>query len=166
MIFCYIFFAPSVVHYTPLTLTAIYSIFSVFGMNYFVFVVLSLALNVIVIALVFFLAKRIFESEFLAGLMSLLFVSYTAHYQATSWIIADIGTHGATIFGLLAIILFMDYLKKSNNKMLIFSLISFSTSLLFKEISIGLIPVMLWIVWLYDEDKKREKTKLETKNYL
>ncbi|MFA6073864.1 MAG: hypothetical protein WC758_07155 [Candidatus Woesearchaeota archaeon] len=151
------FFAPSVVHYTPFTLMTLYSTLSIFGMNYTAHSIISLTLHVVVVILLFNLFKKIFNSKFLAGIGTLLFASFSSGQQATSWVMADIGTHCATIFGILSIIFFLDFLKLKSNNKLYYSFLFLFISLFFKEITLGLFAIMLFLIWSGGNFKKKEK---------
>jgi len=153
------FFAPSVVHYTPFTLATISAIFSVFGMNYEAFGALSLILHLVNIGLVYILAKELLGSKFLAGITSLLFGTFAAHYQATFWLIANIGTHFATIFGLVSVIYFVKYLKRGDTRKLYLSLVSIVVSIMFKEISLGILLLMIVSVWFFGDLARKKKIK-------
>lgn len=157
------FFAPSVVHYTPFTLAILYSNLSLLGMNYFPHAIISLTLHVIVVFLVYLLSKELMKSKFYAGIATIVFASFSSGYQATSWVMADIGTHGSTIFGILSIIFFLNFLKNKNNKKFILSLIFLLISLLFKEITVGLLLVMIYLLWSNKSFKRAEKLKYTKK---
>lgn len=157
------FFAPSVVHYTPFTLAILYSNLSLLGMNYFPHAIISLILHVIVVFLVYLLSKELMKSKFYAGIVTIVFASFSSGQQATSWVMADIGTHGSTIFGILSIIFFLNFLKNKNNKKFILSLIFLLISLLFKEITVGLLLVMIYLLWSNKSFKRAEKLKYTKK---
>lgn len=157
------FFAPSIVHFTPFTIATLYGFLSIFGMNYQVSAVFSIILHTVVVYLVYLLAKDIFSSKTKVGLTTILFATFSGGYQATSWVMANVATHGSTIFGLLSMIWFLRYLKQNTNKTFFISLTFYVISVLFKEITLGLIPLMLILVWFYgkrDKQKKVHATKV------
>ncbi len=140
--------APSGTHYTPLATIVIYLMFSIFGLNYPLYAIVSIILHILASLLIFSLAKAIFGNSKLAFCAMILFGVSSAGFQATSWPIADISTHFSTIFGFLSLILFFKFMQKIKKHLLIFSLITLLISLLFKENTIGffiLFPAMLFI---------------------
>lgn len=154
------FFAPtSIAHYTPFTLAILYSNRYFFGMNYFPHAIISLTLHIIIVFLVYLLSKELMKSKFYAGIVTIIFASFSSGYQATSWVMADIGTHGSTIFGILSIISFINFLNNKNKKKFILSLVFLLISLLFKEITLGLLPVMIYLLWNNKLFKRVEKLK-------
>lgn len=153
------FISPSTVHYTPFTIMTLYSTLSIFGMNYTPHAVISVSLHIIVVILLFVLLKNIFNSKFLAGIGTLFFASFSSIQQATSWVMADIGTHGSTIFGILSIIFFLDFLKSKINAKFYYSLLLLCVSLLFKEITIGILPIVIYLLWVNKSFSSIKKIK-------
>ena len=150
------FFAPSLGHFTPLTLIVLYGLFS-FGMNYHLFATVSILLHLVSVFLVYWFAKLIFKDLKLAILTALLFGLSASAYQGTSWVAADIATHGATIFGLLSSIFFFKYLDIQKVKYLYFSLVILFVSLLFKEIGVGLLVFFPILFIALSSCTKKEK---------
>lgn len=151
------FFAPSVVHFTPLTLIFLNTFLRIFGMDYILSAGFSLSFHLIVLVLVYFLLLEIFESKKTAGVGSLLFASFAAGQQATSWVMADVATHGASIFGILSIIFFLRFLKSGNRGKFIISIVLLTISILFKEITFTLVPLMLYMVWFYGNQNRKQQ---------
>ena len=133
------FLTPSVGHYTPLTIPVVHFLFALFGLNYQAFALVSLLLHLTVVSLFFHLTRILFRDLKLAAVATFLFGIMASDFQGTAWVIADLSTHLATIFGLLALIfLFKESIFRS--------LACLIVSLLFKETTIGLfflIPVIL-----------------------
>lgn len=150
-------FAPSVVHFTPFTLAFLEAFLSAFGMNYQLAAIFSIAENLIVVILVYVLLKQIFKDRVSAGIGALIFASFASGYQATAWVMADVATHGATIFGIISIIQFLKYLERGVKNHFIFSLIALLVSIMFKEITLGLFLVMLFLAWSYGKRSKKER---------
>lgn len=157
------FFAPSIVHYTPFTLMTLYATLSVFGINYSAYAVISITLHLVVVILLFVLLKKLFRSESLAGVGVLLFASFSSIHQATSWVMADIGTHGSTIFGILSIIFFVDFLETRSNNKFYYSIFTLFVSLMFKEITIGLFAILIFLLLGNKKFKTQQKTKYISK---
>lgn len=135
-------------HFTPLSTFVIYLLFSFFDLNYPMYAVSSLILHIVASFVFFLLARTIFKSFWLAFWAMLLFSVNAAGFQATAWPIADIGTHCATIFAFLSIIIFFKFISTSKSKFFVLSLFVLTISLLFKENAVGffvLLPVMLFM---------------------
>lgn len=151
------FFEPKVGHYTPLTISTLYLDLSIFGMNYVPHAIISLILHLGIIVLVYKMFRLLFEKKHLAGVATVVFASFASIYQATSWVMADIGTHGATILGILSTIFFLQFIKTKNQKKFTLSLITLLISLLFKEITIGLFVIFLLLLWKFSRFSKKDK---------
>lgn len=149
------FFAPSLGHFTPLTLIVLYGLFS-FGMNYHLFATVSILLHLVSVFLVYWFAKLIFKDLKLAILTALLFGLSASAYQGTAWVAADIATHGATIFGLLSSIFLFKLLLKQKTRYFCILLSFLAISLLFKEITAGLLilfPILFCLFSPTNEQK-------------
>ncbi len=135
-------FAPSAGHYFPFTLLLVYLIYSLFGLNYLFYVILSLVMHFTNVVLVYFLAISLFKDRKSAFLVALLFGISASAYQGTAWIAANIGSHMAAIFGILSMIFIL------KNKITL-TLLALLISLLFKEIAVGLIIILPLLIFLY-----------------
>lgn len=138
-------FTPGLGHYTPLNPLLVYLSFVIFGLNYHAHVLVSLVLHACVIFLFYSFSKFFFPKK-LAFLATLLFGLTAASFQGTAWIVADLGTHMSSIFGLLSLILITKFLKLEDKKFLILSITTLIVSLLFKELTLGLfaiLPIMI-----------------------
>jgi len=140
------FFLPSIGHFIPLTTLAVHSLFSLLGLNYQIYAGMSIFLHGVSILLFLYLSKLIFKDLKLAVLTALVFGTLASDYQGTGWVIANLSTHGATIFGLLTII----FLLKENIKVSLFFLI---VSLLFKEITLGLFILIPLYIFLFSKPR-------------
>ena len=141
----------SITHYNPLTVLANHLFFSFWNMDYQAFLLVSLLLHFIVLILIYILAKEIFKKDWQAAITAFLFGIFAAHYQGTAWVVVDISTHLATIFGILSATLFL-------RRRLHFSLVLLIISLLFKEITIGLFPLYLFAqILIFKKEKQTRK---------
>lgn len=140
------FFAPSVIHFTPLTLIVLYLMLTLFSMNYLSYAIVSLLLHLLAIVVIFMFFKNFFKSEKKAGIAILIFISFSSIFQATSWVMADVGTHIATIFGVLSTIYFLKFLRSGEARASTFSFLLLFVSLFFKEITIGLFFLFIFLV--------------------
>lgn len=141
------FFSPKIAHYSPLQ-NIIFSIyFSVFKLNFIWYALASIINHLIVVYLSFVFFSTLFRKRVIAFLCSIFFAVSGSSYQATSWIAADINTHGASIFGLLSLIVLYKYNKK------LLSVILLAVSLLFKEVAIALFLILPLMIYILDKEK-------------
>lgn len=141
--------SPSVGHYQPLNSLTIQVLFSLFGLNYLPYSISSIILHLIIVFIVFFLAKAIINDAKFALLTALLFGITAASFQATSWVLADTSIHFSTIFSLLSLLLLFKFLSNKRIIFFIWSLIFLLVSLLFKEISIGIFLIFILTILLF-----------------
>jgi len=81
--------------------------------------------------LVFHLAKKMFKEDWQAVFSGILFAVFASGQQATSWVVANGSTQGATTLVLLSLIYFLE-------AKLFLSILMLILSMLFKEIAIGM----------------------------
>lgn len=151
---------PTIGHYQPFNNLALSLLYSLFHLNYFPYAAVSLLLHLLNVLLVFILSIKILKTISLAILASLLFGVSASIYQATSWVLADLGIHFSSLLALLSIIFIINYsetLKKSN---LILSLTFIFCSLLFKEITIGLFIVLPISFFIFIKRSKKYTMKV------
>lgn len=152
-------FSPSVGHYQPLNTFVISLLFQLLKLDYIAYSILSIALHLVVVLLVFYLAKILFKNLNLAFFTALLFGVSASIYQGTTWIMANLSVQISTILGLLSIIFFLFYLEKLKRKFFIYSLVTLAISLLFKEITLGLFIILPLLVLLFKKKKIRDYKK-------
>ncbi len=143
------YFEPNVAHFAPFQAILFYLLFSIFKLNYTGYAIVSIFLQVVSVLLVYFFSSLLFKRKSHAFCVSLLYSSMASLHQATSWVGTTINTHGASIFALLSLTLF---LKKKINLSLVFLFIS----LLFKEISIGVFAILLLITILHKKEYPKQ----------
>lgn len=151
-------FFPSVGHYQPFNVVLMDILFAFFRVSYFPFAFISIFLHLIITALVYCLAKIIFGRNYLSVFAALVFGITASSFQATFWVLADLGVHFSTIFALLSLISFVNYLKNGNESNFFKSLLFLAISLFFKEIGIGLFLFYPLFLFLFKKDllfKKR-----------
>jgi hypothetical protein len=102
-----------ITHFVPVTMSISYSIFSLFGLNYFVYNFLSLLLHFINSLLVYALAKRIFKNKLAPFISVLVFISSNAAAELLMWPIINLNVISLT-FSLLAWLVVIDdtFLRK------------------------------------------------------
>lgn len=143
-------FKPTLGHYVPLTYIVTYIFFHLFALNYLAYITFSLSLHFIVTILLYIFCRLLIGNRILTLFIAALFVVADAGYQATTWPVADINTHGASIFGLLAMIFLLKFIKNESlkeKKFLYLSIISLYISLLFKEITICLFATFPLLIY-------------------
>lgn len=138
-------FIPRLGHYSPLNYIFEFLLFLIIRLNFWGWATVSLVMHTIASVLVFKIARNWLKPK-LALLAACIFAVSAVHVQATAWPVADIGTHGATIFALLSFLFWIRYCNKPDKKYFIPSMIFLGVSLLFKELAIGLF-VLLPIYW-------------------
>ena len=146
-------FTPFVTHYVPLHQVGVQIYLRIFGLNYNYYAFASIAAHLFSALLVFFWARKIFQQTFYGLVVFAVFAFGVAGYQATSWPLSDINTHGATIFGVLSLLVFLKYLdsfeKAKQTKRYVWTSFGlFLISLLFKEITIALPFVYFLLIYL------------------
>jgi len=150
-------FQPSGGHYTPLNFLSVHFLFFLLGLNYSAYAVLSIFLHLLTTFLVFYFSYSLLNNSKKAIVVAFIFGTASAGFQAVAWSVADIGTHGSTIFALLSLTTFFYFLKNQQSRIFIFSLILLVVSLLFKEISLGIVIMMFASLYLFGEKFYREK---------
>lgn len=150
-------FAPSVGHYQPLNTLVLQTLFFLFGINYSYYAVVSIFFHMINVFLVYKLGKELLKSHWLALVAAVLFGITAASYQATSWVLADVGIHFSTIFTLLTLIFFFKFLKSKLIKHFWLSLVLLISSLFFKESTIGLFLVLPITFLLFAEGRLKSQ---------
>ncbi len=133
-------FAPNVGHYVPFHHILFGLLFKLFGLSFTKWMILSICWHLVTTYVVGLLLFKLLKNNLGATLGMLLFGLSGAAHQATTWVVADINTHGSTFFGLLAILSFivsLDSVKKQKS-LLALSMGFVVVSLLFKETTIGL----------------------------
>lgn len=145
-------------HYVPFHNTIALVLFNLFSLHYQYWALISILWHTINVFLVFILIYRIANSSHIALLTSLLFGISSSTSQATTWIGANISSQGATTFGVLSVYFFWKmFMEKQNSltlKYAVVSIVFFILSLLFKEITLGLIPLYLVMIWFYKSNKR------------
>lgn len=141
------FFRPAVAHYVPLQQLLFYLYVSVFKLNFFWYALSSILAHIIVICLSFIFFSSLLKNRILSIITSLFFAFAASGHQATSWIAADINTHGATIFGLLAVIVGYKYHR------IWLSIFLLIISLLFKEITVAFFVIIPLMVLIFDKER-------------
>ena len=120
----------------------------IWGMNPAGFHLTNLLLHLLNSVLVYLLAARIFNTRFVSVSAALLFLLHPIHSMDIFWISGRTDMV-CSIFYLLSLIYFIDYLKFGNKKQLIFSTVHFALALLAKEMAISL-PLIITLYLFLD----------------
>lgn len=155
------YFAPNVGHYNPLSIALNHTLFSIWGMNYSGFLILSLALHFLISFLVYIFSRNFFDRKSVwPYITASLFAITATHFEATSWVIANIATQMSTLAGLVSVIYYFKFIKLNKVKYFTFSLITLFISLLFKEVTIGLFPLFIVIYFIFKSKKYINKSNI------
>lgn len=125
-------------HFVPLSFLTINLIFRLFLLDFKLYVLFSILLHLINTGLVYILAKEINKDKLFSYLPALLFGIMAAGSQSTSWVVADISVHMASMFALFSLIFFSKFIQKRKERDFFYSLFLVLISLMFKEIALGL----------------------------
>ncbi|MEK7526482.1 MAG: hypothetical protein AAB546_03310 [Patescibacteria group bacterium] len=150
-------FTPYISHFVPLHQLMVQVYISWFSFNYQYYTYASIVAHLLVVFLVYLLLSKLTKNKNYSLLGALLFGVNASGHQATSWPLADINTHGATIFGLASLIFLVSYINQESKRYYLLAMGCLFVSLLFKEITIGFflfIPVMYF---LYSKKKQNVK---------
>ncbi|MFH1407561.1 MAG: discoidin domain-containing protein [Patescibacteria group bacterium] len=155
-------FTPSVGHFQPLNSLLINILFYMFRVNYFPYALISITLHLINVYLVYRLAKILLKGSRGPIIISLFFGVSAAIFQASSWVLADIGVHFSTLFAILSVHEFTIFMRSSKKLNLIKTVIYLIISLFFKEISLGLFPFYILILFFSKQNLKKYALKITT----
>ncbi len=129
--------------YRPLTREVVYNTFySLFGLNVLPFRILSFAIHFINISLVYFLIRRLFRKRDLAFFVAFFFGITAANVATLYYFTGGIQALGATMFMLLAIVSFLNYLEKRSFHWKGLSFIAYLLALGSHELAVAT-PVLL-----------------------
>ncbi len=150
------FFQPQPGQYIPMPEVINYSIFYIFGLNFFVYLMVGLSLHSLVGVLVYKLLDQITKSKLIAFICGLAFILAPHHFQATSWVLANIGYSLSAIFLLLGLINYFSWLESDDRKKLVLAAVVFLLSVLSKDITLFIIPALpaITLIYLMRSDRK------------
>ncbi len=149
--------------YRPGTKIYFYLIYHFFWLNPVVYHVVSIALHVIVASLVFLLAKKIFKNTLLSASAAFIFLIMSGYTEMVFWI-ASTGHLFTAVFGLLGLLLFIEWEEKKKIYYYLFSIIFFSLSLLFHEL--GVVLPLLVLAYKFKDSFSSVKKTLLRKDFL
>ncbi len=143
-------FSPNVGHYVPFHHIFFGIVFKIVGISYVKWLTISILWHLAITYTVGLFLFKVLRNTKAATFGMLLFGLSGSAHQATTWVVADINTHGSTFFGMLTILAFIHSLdfKTINFGYLKLSILFIVISLLFKETTIGLfltIPAFMFV---------------------
>lgn len=144
-------FGGQLTHFYPLSKLLFLLQYMLFKVSFPPYALIAIALHSINVVLVFILINKITTIKLISFATASLFLVNSFSHQATSWVLAADFTLSSTLFLLLSIIFFIDFLYKRQQSYLIISLIFLFISLFFKEVSLFLF--LLYPIYLYLFDK-------------
>ncbi|QQS38608.1 hypothetical protein IPM62_04470 [Candidatus Woesebacteria bacterium] len=151
------YFRLEINHYNPLQRIVFLTIFKLFNLNYQMWFGASLVWHLVNVVLVYKLVLLNLKRKYYASIVALLFGVSASIYQATTWVGANINTHGATSFTLISIYYFIKYGKTGNFRRWSYSIVLLIAALLFKEIAIGMFALYALILYLSNNKNKHKQ---------
>lgn len=145
--------SPQPGQYIPLTFIITYTLYLFFNLNYYVFLFFSLILHGFVGFLLMYLLLKITNKRLLSLLGGFFFIIAPHHFQATSWIVANIGYTLSAIFMISGFIFFLKWLEIAKPKFALLSSFFILLSLLSKDISVYAIIFLPAMALLLKEKK-------------
>lgn len=138
-------------HFVPSTFLVDYLQHKLFNLQFAPYAFFSLSLHLINSILVYYFFKLLSKKQDLSLAASLIFATNSLGHQAVTWISTSTSTQGATLFGLISLILFTLYLESDQKRLrlLSLSLLSFLISLTFKENSIFIFLFLPFFLFLF-----------------
>lgn len=150
-------FSPTVGHFNPLNFVTLNWLIRLFGLNYAWYALVSLFLHSLAAILVFYLGLYLSKDYLFSFLSSLLFAVWDSSAQATTWVLADVGYHGATICSLVGIIMALKLTETHSFKYFIMSPMFLLFSVLFKEITVAMFVIIPLAILIFDSRKIKQK---------
>ncbi|MCK5057838.1 MAG: glycosyltransferase family 39 protein [Candidatus Aminicenantes bacterium] len=149
---------PAVEFFRPVPHLIIHSFHKLFGMNVFPYHLLSFLIHYLNAILVYLLLKKLAAGNYFALTGGVLFAANFLISEAVFWISA-ITSLLVTLFYLLTLYFFINYLAKLNKKYCVPAVICMIFALLTKENAVTL-PVVLFFAAFYIENGQVEKNRL------
>lgn len=140
-------------HFTPLSLFSKMTMYKFFGLNAENYFIVSIGWHLLVTSLVYIFIYLLFKRKLTAFLGALFFAVNSSHNQSVTWLGTFEGTLGATFFGLLALVSFLLYEHKQNNKYFVLSLASIFLGLLYKEIALTFLLLLCTLIFFLKSAK-------------
>ena len=142
--------------YRPLTTQVFYFVgWKIFNLNPLGLHIISFFLFLLVIYLVYKFAKVLTNSDKIS-LISAFLYSVSATHFGHLYYLAAFQELGLTVFFLLSVLAFIDFLEKSAKRHLFLSVLFFNLSLLSKETAVVLPLVLALVYWFFRAQKRTD----------
>lgn len=136
-------------HYIPFARIFFAICTYIFEFDYIKWSLVSIIWHILNSYLVFLLAKKIFKENWQSIFSGILFAVFAAGQQATSWVVANGATQGATSLVLLSLIYFFE-------SKIFLSILMLILSMLFKEIAIGMFVFLPLLIIFQNYSAKKK----------
>lgn len=146
-------FIPRLGHFSPLNYVVEFLLFLQLRLHFVGWAAVSVVLHIFNTLLVYVLSYQVLKKRTSAIAAAAVFGVSLAGVQATAWPVANIGTHGATLFALLS---FIFWIKKGTYTLFV-SIIALFLSLGFKETAVAFF--IIYPLWVFLHPKARKKTR-------
>lgn len=157
--FSYFFAHPNIVgqdfYYRPFMLLFYAIDFLLYKDNFLGYHITSLFLHILTVISLFFLTNKLFKSEKIALIASLLFTIHPTHSEAVTWISARADIL-VTFFLLLSFYFYIDFIETEKKKPLFLHLFFYACALLSKEVGI-IFPLIILFHILINKKSIDEK---------
>lgn len=134
--------------YRPLFREGLYNLyFKIFGLDHLPFRIFQFVIHFINISLVYILIQKLFNKRFLSFFTAFFFGISSANVATFYYLAGGIQAMGATMFTLLTLIFFWDYLKTNSLHKKALSFITFLLALASHELSSTIPLILALVIW-------------------
>lgn len=140
-------------HYNPIFWSFLWGIKQLFGLNSFVFHLVTIFLHLVNIVLVFCLSKKLTKNNNLSLISAIVFAIFFSHYEVVFWV-TGITTSLMVFFYILSLVAFINFTNKQTAFNYLAFFILFSLALLTHEYAISLLLVALTYYVLFGKRNK------------
>lgn len=128
-------------HMIPISMVVSFILNSLYGLTFSSYAATSVVLHTLNSILVFAVSYRLTKRILIALSTGLLFGIHNLSSQAVTWLAASLGAQLSTIFFLVSLLLYQEYLIKKRSYLFVASVLVFICSLLSKETTLPLLIV-------------------------
>lgn len=137
--------------YRPGTKAYFSVLYRIFSLNPVVYHIISIGLHLIVVVLLYFIAKKVLKNNFLAAATSILFLLASGYMEIVLWT-ASTGHLFNAVLILTSLLLFIRWIDTKKNSYLFISIVSSLAALAFYELGI-VVPLLCLAYWLVEKGK-------------
>ncbi len=149
------FFIPQPGQYVPITQIISYLVFYIFQLNYLAYFLIGLLLHILVGILLLKLLTILTKNLLISFFGALFFLITPSHFQATSWVVTNIGYALSASLFLIGIIFYFRWLENKEIKLAFFSSMFLFLSLLAKEITIFIFLALPLLTYIWKKDFRK-----------